>query len=226
VTGVPASEATMASDAHTIETIEHLRELSGDAHQMMFDKAVDVIDDHIRDFLALTSFITIASADVEGRMDVSPRGDPPGFVTVLDDTTIAIPERPGNRRADTFTNVLQNPSVALLCFVPGMDETMRINGSARLTTDPDLLASMEVEGHVPKVALVVHVEEAFIHCGKALVRGRVWDPDARIDRSTYPSVAEVMFDHGRLEQLGYTREDLIECAAEDYATNVYPSDDD
>ncbi len=213
-------------DTHTIDTIEGFRALRGDAHRMMYDKSVSRIDEHIRDFLALTSFLTIASVDAEGRMDVSPRGDPPGFVKVLDESTIAIPERPGNRRADTFTNVLQHPSVALLCFVPGMDETMRINGQARITIDPELLSTMAVEGHVPGVALVVEVEEAFIHCGKALARGRVWDPEARIDRSVYPSVADVMFDHGNLELLGYTRDDLIECARDDYATNVYPADED
>ncbi|MFO7699905.1 MAG: pyridoxamine 5'-phosphate oxidase family protein [Acidimicrobiia bacterium] len=213
----------MAWNAHTIDTIEEYRALRGDGRQMMYDKSVTVIDEHIRAFLALTTFVTVASADAEGNMDVSPRGDPPGFVTVIDESTLAIPERAGNRRADTFTNLLQNPSVALLCFVPGMDETMRINGTAHLTTDPELLATMTVEGHTPALALVVEVGEAFIHCGKALKRGRLWDPDARIDRSIYPTVGEVIFDHGDLGALGYTRDYLIECAEDDYATNVYPS---
>jgi len=213
----------MAWNVHTIDTIEEYRALRGDGRPMMYDKSVTVIDEHIRAFLALTTFVTVASADAEGNMDVSPRGDPPGFVTVIDDSTLAIPERAGNRRADTFTNLLQNPSVALLCFVPGMDETMRINGTAHLTTDPELLATMTVEGHIPALALVVEVGEAFIHCGKALKRGRLWDPDARIDRSIYPTVGEVIFDHGNLDALGYTRDYLIECAEDDYATNVYPS---
>jgi uncharacterized protein len=213
----------MAWNAHTIDTIEQYRDLRGDGRQMMYDKSVTFIDEHIRKFLALTTFVTVASVDAEGNMDVSPRGDPPGFVTVIDESTLAIPERAGNRRADTFTNLLQNPSVALLCFVPGMDETMRINGRAHLTTDPELLATMTVEGHTPALALVVEVGEAFIHCGKALKRGRLWDPDARIDRSIYPTVGEVIFDHGNLEALGYTRDYLIECAEDDYATNVYPS---
>lgn len=213
----------MAWNAHTIDTIEQYRALRGDGRQMMYDKSVTVIDEHIRAFLALTTFVTVASADAEGNMDVSPRGDPPGFVTVIDESTLAIPERAGNRRADTFTNLLQNPSVALLCFVPGMDETMRINGRGHLTTDPELLATMTVEGHTPALALVVEVGEAFIHCGKALTRGRLWDPEARIDRSIYPTVGEVIFDHGNLDALGYTRDYMIECAEDDYATNVYPS---
>jgi uncharacterized protein len=212
-------------DAHTIDSIEEFRALRGDARQMMYDKSVSIIDDHIADFLALTTFVAIASVDAGGHMDISPRGDPPGFIKVLDETTLAIPERAGNRRADTFTNVLEHASVSLLCFVPGMDETMRINGRARITTDPELRDSMEVDGHTPSLVLIVEVEEAFIHCGKALVRGRLWDPDARIDRSIYPSVAEVMFDHGRLGELGYTLDELSECAADDYANNVYPTEE-
>ena len=213
----------MAWQTHTVDTVDQYRVLRGEGRPMMYDKSMDHIDDHIRDFLALTTFLTIASTDGDGHLDVSPRGDPPGFVQVLDDTTIAIPERAGNRRADTFTNVLQDPAVALICFVPGMDETMRISGKARITADPELLATMEVEGHVPALALVVEVEEAFIHCGKALRRGRVWDPDAQIDRSAYPTVADVMYDHADLARHGVTRDYLVECAEDDYANNVYPT---
>ena len=207
---------------YTIRTVEEYRKLRGDGSKLVYDKSMDVIDDHIRNFLALSTFLTVASIDAEGRMDISPKGDPPGFVRVVDDHTIAIPEREGNRRADTFTNVLQNPSVALICFVPGMDETMRINGKASLTTDPDLLTSMSVKGHVPKLAMLVDVEEAFIHCGKAPKRGRLWDPAAQIDRSAYPKMGEVMFDHGKYESV--TREWITERAEDDYHNNVYPTE--
>ncbi len=121
---------------HLIHTVDEYRQLRGDAHQMNYDKSITFIDDHIRNFLALSTFLTVASIDGEGLMDVSPKCDPPGFVKVIDEHTIAIPEREGNRRADTFTNVLQNPTVALICFVPGMDETMRISvtwGSGKTT---------------------------------------------------------------------------------------------
>lgn len=182
-----------------------------------------VLDEHIRSFLAMSTFIVVASINADGQMDASPKGDPAGFVQVLDDTTIAVPERAGNRRADTFTNILQVPSVAMICFVPGMDETMRINGRARLSTDPELLGSMQVQGHVPELAMVVDVEEAFIHCGKAPKRGRLWDPDAHIDRAIYPRMGEVMSDHGRSEQLGITREEMTEVAQDDYDNNVYPA---
>jgi PPOX class probable FMN-dependent enzyme len=207
---------------HIIRTVEEYREIRGEGSHLVYDKSMHVIDDHIRHFLALSTFLTIASIDADGRMDVSPKGDPPGFVKVVDDTTIAIPEREGNRRADTFTNILQNPSVALICFVPGMDETMRINGKATLTTDPDLLATMDVKGHVPQLALLVHVEEAFIHCGKAPKRGRLWDQTAQIDRSMYPKMGQVMFDHGKYTDI--TRDRMTEIAQDDYDTNVYPTD--
>jgi PPOX class probable FMN-dependent enzyme len=208
---------------YRIKTVEEYRELRGDSHQMIYDKSMTVIDEHIRDFLALSTFLTVASIDAEGRMDVSPKGDPPGFVKVVDERTIAIPEREGNRRADTFTNVLQIPSVGLIFFVPGMDETMRINGTATLTTDPELLAAMEYKGHTPVLAMLVHVEEAFIHCGKAPKRGRLWDADAQIDRSIYPKIGEVMFDHGKYEKYDITRERITEIAQEDYQDNVYPT---
>jgi len=212
------------TDSFAISTAEEYRALRGDGGQAMYDKSMDVIDDHIREFLALTTFVTIASIDADGNMDVSPKGDPPGFIKVLYDTTIAIPERAGNRRSDTFTNVLENPAVGLICLVPGMDETMRINGSASLTTDPALMETMEVEGHVPALALVVHVEEAFIHCGRAVKRGRVWDPEAQIDRSIYPSVGEVLFDHGKFGD-AFTLEQIIEMADCEYERNIYPADD-
>lgn len=211
-------------NGYLIETVEEYRELRGDGSHLVYDKSMAVIDGHIRDFLAMTTFITVASSDAEGRMDVSPKGDPPGFVQIVDDRTIAIPEREGNRRADTFTNVLQNPNVAIICFVPGMNETMRINGTASLTTDPNLLASMAYKGHKPVLAMLVHVEEAFIHCGKAPRRGRLWDVDAQIDRSVFPKMGEVMFDHGRYEDV--TKERMTEIAQWDYENNVYPSEVD
>jgi PPOX class probable FMN-dependent enzyme len=213
----------MVMTDYRIRTLDEYRELRGDAHHMNYDKSVSVIDDHIRDFLALCTFLTVASVDAEGRMDVSPKGNPPGFVKVVDDATIAIPEREGNRRADTFTNILQNPSVAMICFVPGMDETMRINGKASLTTDPGLLATMKVKRHTPVLAMLVEVEEVFIHCGKAPKRGRLWDSDAQIDRSIYPKMGQVMFDHGKYQKYDLTRQQVTELAQDDYENNVYPS---
>lgn len=163
---------------YRIKTVEEYRELRGDSHQMIYDKSMTVIDEHIHDFLALSTFLTVASIDAEGRMDVSPKGDPPGFVKVVDEGTIAIPERGGNRRADTFTNVLQIPSVGLIFFVPGMDETMRINGTATLTTDPELLATMKYKGHTPSPCWFMSKRRSFTAakhrnggaCGTSMLR--------------------------------------------------------
>jgi PPOX class probable FMN-dependent enzyme len=210
---------------HLIATVEEYRELRGEAHLRVDEKSIPCIDTHIRGFLALSTFLVVASIDSRGHMDVSPRGDPPGFVKVVDEKTIAIPEREGNRRADTFTNVLQNPAVALISLVPGMDETMRINGTASLTTDPDLLATMIVHRHVPPIALLVHVEEAFIHCGKALKRGSLWDPEAQVDRSIYPKMGEIMFDHGQFDRYDFTRDQYVDIIQNDYDNNVYPATD-
>src|SRR5258705_2818538 len=125
-------------------------------------------------------------------MDVSPKGDPPGFVQVLDDETLAIPDRPGNRRADTFSNVLQNPGVGLIFLIPGKLETLRVNGRARIVRDMALRERMAVQGKVPQIALVVTVEEAFIHCGKCMIRSQLWQPESWPDGDALPSQAECL----------------------------------
>jgi PPOX class probable FMN-dependent enzyme len=136
----------------------------------------------------------IGSADGQGTADVSPRGDHPGFVQVLDDRTLVIPDRPGNRRVDTLTNLLASPKVGLLFFIPGMKETLRVNGTARITTDPAVLEPLSFQGKLPVSALVVRVEEAFLHCAKALLRARLWDPATQIDRSLFPPLGRMIAD--------------------------------
>ena len=161
-------------------------------------KAIDRLDPLCRDFIARSPFVLVASHDAEGRVDVSPKGDPPGFVRVLDDRTLAIPERPGNRRADTFANVLQNPKVGLIFLVPGKGETLRVSGTARVVRDAWLLESMAVEGKVPKLALVVAVEEVFAHCTKCMVRSRLWQPESWKPDGLL-TIAQALAAHGRLE---------------------------
>lgn len=161
-------------------------------------KVINRLDDICRAFIARTPFVLIASSDAEGHADLSPKGDPAGFVQVLDDHTIAIPERPGNRRADTFRNVLQNPKVGLIFLVPGKSETLRISGSARIARDAWLRERMAVDGRVPKLALVVTVEEAFMHCTKCMVRSRMWQPDSW-NPNGLATLAEATFAHGRLD---------------------------
>jgi len=161
-------------------------------------KVVNHLDDICRSFIARSPFVVVASSDSAGNLDVSPKGDPPGFVCVLDDRTIAIPERLGNRRADTFRNVLQNPSVGLIFIVPDKGETLRISGSARIVRDAWLLERMKVADRVPELALVVTVEEAFIHCTKCMVRSQIWKPETWNSEGLV-SIGEAMVVHGRLD---------------------------
>lgn len=172
-----------------IDSVEALEALYGKVSRRAALKTLAKLDKHCRAFIALSPFVVIGTAG-----DVSPKGDPPGFVKVIDDTTLAIPDRKGNNRLDGMRNLLDDPRVALLFFVPGVNETLRVNGRAEISADPDLLAGFEEKGHVPATALIVHVEEAFLHCAKALVRSRLWDADAQVDRSVLPGAGEMLAD--------------------------------
>ncbi|MEO1194404.1 MAG: pyridoxamine 5'-phosphate oxidase family protein [Pseudomonadota bacterium] len=171
-----------------------MRALFGETHPLAIKKELRGIDRYARDFIARSPFLCLATHNAEGKADVSPRGDPPGFVQVLDEKTLAIPDRPGNNRLDSLSNIIANPMVGLLFLIPGYDDTYRINGTARLTRDPELLAKMEVNGREPKVAILVTVEEAFLHCAKAFRRSKLWDPNARQDRKEMPSLARMILD--------------------------------
>ena len=157
-------------------------------------KVLDHLDVHSRNFIALSPFCVLSSSNAEGQADASPRGDPPGFVKVLDRKTLLLPDRPGNNQVDSLQNIVDNPGVGLLFFVPGMNETLRVKGKAEITTDTDLLEPLTVGGKAPLSGLKVTVEEAFLHCGRALIRGRIWDADAQIDRSSYPTYGQVLAD--------------------------------
>jgi PPOX class probable FMN-dependent enzyme len=154
-----------------------LRELLGPPTPQAANKERPSLHEHDKQWLARSPFCLIATAGADGSCDVSPKGDPPGFTLVLDDTTIAIPERPGNRRADGFHNVLANPHVGLLFLVPGRGDTLRINGRARLVREAPFFDRMIVKGHRPAIALVVEVEEVFFHCSKAFLRSALWKPE-------------------------------------------------
>ena len=157
-------------------------------------KVLDHLDVHCRNFIELSPFCVLSSSDASGQADASPRGDPPGFVKILDEKTLLLPDRPGNNQVDSLQNVVENPGVGLLFFVPGMNETLRVKGKAEITTDPELLDPLTVSGRPPRSGLKVVVEEAFLHCGRALIRGRIWDSDAQIDRSSYPTYGQVLAD--------------------------------
>ena len=181
---------------HVIETVEELRSSYGEPSERAVKKSLDHLDRHCRRFIELSPFVVLASAGADGRVDCSPRGDPAGFVAVLDDRTILLPDRRGNNRADSLTNVLENPNVGMLFMIPGVDETLRLNGQARLTTDPARLEPLAVNGRVPRSGLVVEVEEVFLQCTKALVRSRLWADETRVDRkAALPPFGQMLADH-------------------------------
>lgn len=194
-----------------------LREFYGQESELVRRKVLTRLDRHCRALIAASPFLVIGTSDAEGRQDVSPRGDPPGFVRVIDDQRLLIPDRPGNKRLDTLRNVLSNPQVGLLFFLPGMDETLRVNGRAEITTDPALLAPAAVDGRAPRSGLLVSVEEAFLHCAKAFLRSRLWDPGAQIDRKAFPSLGRMIAD-----QVAEVDADAADAAIdESYRTRLY-----
>jgi PPOX class probable FMN-dependent enzyme len=169
-----------------------LRQLIGRPTELVTAKLSDRLNELTSQFIERSPFVCVATARPDGGLDVSPRGDPPGFVRVLDSTTLLLPERPGNRIADTLTNLLHDPRIAILFLIPGVGDTFRVNGVAEIIDDPELLAGSEMEGKVPKLGLLVSVQEAYTQCPKALLRSDLWNPEHHIDRSELPSSGEIL----------------------------------
>lgn len=180
--------------AHVVADEAALRGLFEATHTLAALKSLPYLDGHARAFIARSPFLCLGTQDREGRADVSPRGDPPGFVRILDDRTLAIPDRPGNNRLDSLANIVGNPSVGLLFVIPGFDETLRVSGQASLTTDPGLLETMRVNDRLPRLAIVVRASEVFLHCAKAFRRSRLWDPATFQDRREMPSLMKMLLD--------------------------------
>lgn len=180
-------------------SLAELRELLGEPAPNTTAKSLPELDSHARAFLALSPFALLATSGADGTCDVSPRGDAPGFARVLDDRTIALPERPGNRRLDSLVNVLGNPHVGLLFLIPGVSETLRVNGGASIVRDPDLLAAFAVGGREPRVALVVRVQEVFLHCQKAFRRSGLWSAATWPEPGALPTMGRMLVDQLRLE---------------------------
>ncbi|WP_373352736.1 pyridoxamine 5'-phosphate oxidase family protein [Pseudoroseicyclus sp. CXY001] len=177
-----------------IETREELRAGYGTVGEAASRKVLPGLDAHGRAFLARCPFVAIGSEGQGGRADVTPKGDRPGFIAVLDEKTIAIPDRPGNNRLDTWENVIDNPAIGLLCLIPGMQETLRINGEARLTFDAGLCAELGVDGRPAKAVLVVKIREVFMHCAKAFIRSELWKPESWPDRAEMPTLGQILRD--------------------------------
>lgn len=196
-----------------ITTEEELRAFLGEPTDLVTGKITDRLNDLTRRFVDLSPFVLLATAAADGTCDVSPRGDPAGFVHVLDERTLLLPERPGNRLADSLRNVLANPHVGLLFLVPGVGETLRVNGRGRIVTDGELLAPLAVEGRAPRLGLLVEIDEVFTHCPKAFIRSELWSPErfrttadlpspGAIHRSLRPGFDADAYDAERAERYG------------------------
>ncbi|MDP7234831.1 MAG: pyridoxamine 5'-phosphate oxidase family protein, partial [Alphaproteobacteria bacterium] len=176
----------------SIQSETNLRELFPEQSEMVIRKQLICLDKYCKHFIALSPFVCLATSDSQGNVDVSPRGDAPGFVRVRDDKTLVLPDRRGNNRLDSLANVVANGHVGLLFLVPGIDETLRVNGTAEISDDPTLLADHVVRGKTPIVALVVHVEEAFLHCAKAMIRSKLWAPKSQVERGVLPGLGQMV----------------------------------
>jgi len=204
-------------DAVTSE--EELRSLVGKPSELAIRKEIAYLDAHCRAFIARSPFVLIATSGASGRADVSPKGDPPGFVQVLDEHRLVIPDRPGNRRLDGMRNLLENPHVGLLFLIPGLEETLRVNGRAWIIRDEEVLARCAVMGKPPTLGLGVYAEECFIHCAKAFKRAQLWQPDQWPDRAGLASPSEMLVDHARPKDMTVPQMDRL--LQESYSKNLY-----
>ena len=201
----------------TIGTLEDLRDCYPQPLERSLRKSLKTLDPHMRHFISLSPFFCLGTSG-SGGGDVTPRGDSPGFVHVLDDRTLLIPDWPGNNRLDSLTNVVANPNVGLLFLVPGVNETLRVNGVAEITREPALLERWTVDGKHPRSAMRVTVGEAYLHCAKALMRSKLWEDDYRIERRELPTYAQMLKDQGVTTQ---SVEELQAAIDESYATRLY-----
>ncbi|WP_067468871.1 pyridoxamine 5'-phosphate oxidase family protein [Actinomadura macra] len=208
---------TLAREFTEITSAEELRTLLGAPMRRALDKERVTLHAWDREWLRRSPFCLIATSDSAGNCDVSPKGDPPGFTHVLDDTTIVVPDRPGNRRVDGFLNILSNPHVGLIYLIPGRGETLRINGRARLVREAPFFDEMVVKGHRPALALVVEIEQIFFHCAKALMRSDLWKPESW-DPDTLPSRARILKDVQHTEE---SVEELEHYYGPAYAEKLY-----
>ncbi len=180
------------SSPRAITNEAELRAIIGAPTGVVVSKISDRLNSLTRQFIERSPFVCVATKLPGGGVDVSPRGDPPSFVRILDDRTLLIPDRPGNRIADTLTNLLADPSIGLLFLIPGVGDSFRVNGRALITDDQELLADSEVAGSVPRLGIIVSIEEAYTQCSKALIRSDLWNPERHIDRSELPSSGEIL----------------------------------
>lgn len=183
-----------ADETLIVSSEDDLRKLFGKTHDLAQKKVQTELDHYAKEFIARSPFLCLGTQSSNGKADVSPRGDAPGFVKILDSRTIALPDRPGNNRLDSLSNIISNAAVGLIFVVPGFEDTLRVNGRAKLVTDQDLLSQMSVNGKVPKIAVVVEIETVFLHCAKAFRRSKLWDVEQHQNRQAMPSLVKMILD--------------------------------
>ncbi|EAV42492.1 hypothetical protein SIAM614_28032 [Stappia aggregata IAM 12614] len=215
---MPEDPTTLADFDDLITTVGQLEAHAGTAPEKVKVKEITALDDLCRQFIARSPFCLIATVDPQGVIDVSPKGDPAGFVTVLSDTLLAIPDRPGNRRLDSYHNLLKDPRVGLIFLIPGKGETLRVSGEARIVRDAWLLERMKVEGKRPSMALAVQVTRAFMHCPKAMIRSKIWQSESWRNADNLGDIGDAMIRHGKLKQ---TPEALLEEATSEGLLRLY-----
>ena len=182
----------------SVDSEEALRALYPGQSEIVQKKLLPALDEHCRHFIELSPFLCISTANADGAADISPRGDAPGFVQVLDDKHILIPDRRGNNRLDTMSNITHNAHVGLIFFIPGIRECLRANGRAQIVRDNDIMARFAVRERVPLSAILVEIDECFLHCAKAIMRAKLWDEKSKVERSVLPSLARMIKDQTRI----------------------------
>jgi len=204
---------------YSIKSEEELRSIIGYPSELVNKKVISQLDHHCIDFISKSPFLVLSTSDNFGYCDASPRGDQPGFVQVLNEKQLIIPERPGNKRIDTLRNILSNPRVGLLFFIPGLGETLRINGHATIVKDEELLMTMAVSGKTPLLGIGVEVDECFIHCAKAFKRSGLWEPETWADKEELPRAAKILLEHTKLPDS--SEESIQKRLEEGYKNRLY-----
>ena len=216
----------MPSDANTrrVENEAGLRDIMGPTMDIAIHKSRPMLDRPRNAFIARSPLLCIGTANADGKADVSPRGDPPGFVQIIGDNQLFIPDRPGNNRLDTMTNIVENPNVGLLFVIPGFNDTLRVNGSARIVEDDEKAEQAKVRGKAPKVGILVEVNEVFLHCAKAFMRSKLWDPSSFQERGDFPTLANMILEQVAPEGSPPTETEIKEAddfIEDNYKTGLY-----
>ena len=204
---------------NSIKNETKLRTMYKNPGDLAVKKSLSHLDKHLRHFINLSPFLVLSTVRPDGYCDASPRGDAPGFVRVLDDKNIFMPDRPGNNRLDSLTNILSNPGIGLLFMIPGLEETLRVNGKAHIISDITLLKPSIVHKKIPKSGLKITINECYIHCGKALRRSKIWNNETHIKKGTYPSIGKILVDQQAAP--GMSVEELDNFAEKEYKKTLY-----